>query len=185
MASRPHGEATIEIKYSRKSNRIPSPSQTNSTANLGPEPAAAAGFGGAHRLELAPCPLPRATPPRPPQADGDWGDRSSRAGQETATTFRLTTPSPKGLYALSQQPRSIVLDCPGARKGQVRVERYGARKTKFINAHTSCVACFALSQDGKLIASASTKGALVRIINAVEGNLLHEVRSLNKYSDDK
>lgn len=69
-----------------------------------------------------------------------------------------------------------MLVCPGAQKGQVRVEHYGARKTKFINAHTSRVACFALSQDGRLIATASTKGTLVRIFNAAEGNLLQEVR---------
>ncbi|CAD6228330.1 unnamed protein product [Miscanthus lutarioriparius] len=87
-----------------------------------------------------------------------------------------TAPNPKGLCAVSQQPGSIVLVCPGAQKGQIRVEHYGARKTKFINAHTSRVACFALSQDGRLIATASTKGTLVRIYNAAEGNLLQEVR---------
>ncbi|KAL5222498.1 hypothetical protein ABZP36_027211 [Zizania latifolia] len=87
-----------------------------------------------------------------------------------------TAPNPKGLCAVSQQPGSIVLVCPGAQKGQVRVEHYGARKTKFINAHTSRVACFALSQDGRLIATASTKGTLIRIYNAAEGNLLQEVR---------
>ncbi|KAG8054020.1 hypothetical protein GUJ93_ZPchr0001g31209 [Zizania palustris] len=87
-----------------------------------------------------------------------------------------TAPNPKGLCAVSQQPGSIVLVCPGAQKGQVRVEHYGARKTKFINAHTSRVACFALSQDGRLIATASSKGTLVRIYNAAEGNLLQEVR---------
>ncbi|KAG8078998.1 hypothetical protein GUJ93_ZPchr0007g3467 [Zizania palustris] len=87
-----------------------------------------------------------------------------------------TAPNPKGLCAVSQQPGSIVLVCPGSQKGQVRVEHYGARKTKFINAHTSRIACFALSQDGRLIATASTKGTLVRIYNAAEGNLLQEVR---------
>ncbi|KAM0838089.1 hypothetical protein ACQ4PT_061202 [Festuca glaucescens] len=87
-----------------------------------------------------------------------------------------TAPNPKGLCAVSQQPGSTVLVCPGAQKGQIRVEHYGARKTKFINAHSSRVACFALSQDGRLIATASTKGTLVRIFNATEGNLLQEVR---------
>uniref|UniRef100_M8AV06 WD repeat domain phosphoinositide-interacting protein 3 n=1 Tax=Aegilops tauschii TaxID=37682 RepID=M8AV06_AEGTA len=87
-----------------------------------------------------------------------------------------TAPNPKGLCSVSQQPGSIVLVCPGAQKGQIRVEHYGARKTKFINAHASRVACFALSQDGRLIATASTKGTLVRIFNAAEGNLLQEVR---------
>jgi WD40 repeat protein len=86
-----------------------------------------------------------------------------------------TAPNPRGLCAVSQQPGATVLVCPGAQKGQIRVEHYGARKTKFINAHSSRVACFALSQDGRLIATASTKGTLVRIFNAAEGNLLQEV----------
>jgi WD repeat-containing protein 45 len=86
-----------------------------------------------------------------------------------------TAPNPKGLCAVSQQPGSIVLVCPAAQKGQIRVEHYGAKKTKFINAHASRVACFALSQDGRLIATASTKGTLVRIFSAAEGNLLQEV----------
>jgi WD repeat-containing protein 45 len=89
-----------------------------------------------------------------------------------------TAPNPKGLCAVSQQPGSIVLVCPGAQKGQIRVEHYGAKKTKFINAHASGVACFALSQDGRLIATASTKGTLVRIFSAAEGNLLQEVSFL-------
>jgi WD40 repeat protein len=93
-----------------------------------------------------------------------------------------TAPNPKGLCAVSQQPGSIVLVCPGVQKGQVRVEHYGARKTKFINAHTSRVACFALSQDGRLIATASTKGTLVRIYNAAEGNLLQEVSFLKSFN---
>jgi WD40 repeat protein len=91
-----------------------------------------------------------------------------------------TAPNPKGLCAVSQQPGSIVLVCPGAQKGQIRVEHYGARKTKFINAHSSRVACFALSQDGRLIATASTKGTLVRIFNAAEGNLLQEVSCFSR-----
>jgi WD40 repeat protein len=60
------------------------------------------------------------------------------------------------------------------------VEHYKARKTKFINAHTSRIACFVLSQDGRLIATATTKGTLVRIYNASEGNLLHEVCFLSR-----
>ncbi|CAL9130838.1 unnamed protein product [Musa acuminata var. zebrina] len=87
-----------------------------------------------------------------------------------------TVPNPKGLCAVSQQQGSLVLVCPGGQKGQVRVEHYGARRTKFIMAHDSRIACFALSQDGRLIATASTKGTLVRIFSTVDGTLLQEVR---------
>lgn len=89
-----------------------------------------------------------------------------------------TMPNPKGLCAVSQHQGSLVLVCPGGQKGQVRVEHYGARRTKFIMAHDSRIACLVLSQDGRMIATASSKGTLVRIFSAVDGTLLQEVRLL-------
>ncbi|KAK8588245.1 hypothetical protein V6N12_022700 [Hibiscus sabdariffa] len=87
-----------------------------------------------------------------------------------------TIANPKGLCAVSQGAGSLVLVCPGLQKGQVRVEHYASKRTKFIMAHDSRIACFALSQDGQLLATTSTKGTLVRIYNTVDGSLLQEVR---------
>ncbi|KAK1277540.1 Autophagy-related protein 18a [Acorus gramineus] len=87
-----------------------------------------------------------------------------------------TVPNPKGLCAVSQVPGPLVLVCPGGQKGQVRVEHYGSKKTKFIMAHDSRIACFALTQDGRVLATASSKGTLVRVFNTVDGSLLQEVR---------
>ncbi|KAK5774368.1 hypothetical protein PVK06_042223 [Gossypium arboreum] len=87
-----------------------------------------------------------------------------------------TIANPKGLCAVSQGAGSLVLVCPGLQKGQVRVEHYASKRTKFIMAHDSRIACFALSQDGQLLATASTKGTLVRIYNTIDGSLLQEVR---------
>ncbi|XP_068663188.1 autophagy-related protein 18a-like [Aristolochia californica] len=87
-----------------------------------------------------------------------------------------TIPNPKGLCAVSQVSGSLVLVCPGMQKGQIRVEHYGLRRTKFIMAHDSRIACFALTQDGKLLATASTKGTLVRVFHTLDGALLQEVR---------
>ncbi|KAL5712976.1 Autophagy-related protein 18a [Ranunculus cassubicifolius] len=87
-----------------------------------------------------------------------------------------TIANPKGLCAVSQLSGSFVLVCPGLQKGQVRVEHYATKRTKFILAHDSRIACFALSQDGKLLATASSKGTLVRIYNTLDGTLLQEVR---------
>ncbi|XP_022770944.1 autophagy-related protein 18a-like isoform X2 [Durio zibethinus] len=87
-----------------------------------------------------------------------------------------TIANPKGLCAVSQGAGSLVLVCPGLQKGQVRVEHYASKRTKFIMAHDSRIACFALTQDGQLLATASTKGTLVRIYNTVDGCLLQEVR---------
>ncbi|XP_023515100.1 autophagy-related protein 18a-like [Cucurbita pepo subsp. pepo] len=87
-----------------------------------------------------------------------------------------TIANPKGLCAVSQLSSSLVLVCPGLIKGQVRVEHYASRRTKFIMAHDSRVACFALTTNGQLLATASSKGTLVRIFNTIDGNLLQEVR---------
>ncbi|KAM7469672.1 hypothetical protein LguiA_007855 [Lonicera macranthoides] len=87
-----------------------------------------------------------------------------------------TLENPKGLCEVSQGSGSMVLACPGLQKGQIRVENYTCGKTKFITAHNSRVACFALTNDGRLLATASSKGTLVRIYNALDGSLLQEVR---------
>lgn len=86
-----------------------------------------------------------------------------------------TIANPKGLCVVSQTVGSLVLVCPGLQKGQVRIEHYATKRTKFIMAHDSRIACFALSQDGMLLATASTKGTLIRVFNAVDGTLLQEV----------
>ncbi|XP_051118498.1 autophagy-related protein 18a [Andrographis paniculata] len=84
--------------------------------------------------------------------------------------------NPKGLCTVSQVAGSFVLVCPGLQKGQIRVEHYASKRTKFIMAHDSRIACFALSQDGNLLATASSKGTLIRVFNTHDGSLLQEVR---------
>ncbi|CAI9778489.1 unnamed protein product [Fraxinus pennsylvanica] len=87
-----------------------------------------------------------------------------------------TIANPKGLCAVSHVAGSFVLVCPGLLKGQVMVQHYSSKTTKFIMAHDSRIACFTLSQDGNLLATASTKGTLVRIFNTHDGTLMQEVR---------
>ncbi|XP_010521001.1 PREDICTED: autophagy-related protein 18a-like [Tarenaya hassleriana] len=87
-----------------------------------------------------------------------------------------TIANPKGLCSVSQGAGAMLLVCPGLQKGQVRVEHYASKRTKFIMAHDSRIACFALTQDGHLLATASTKGTLVRLFNTADGTLLQEVR---------
>lgn len=90
-----------------------------------------------------------------------------------------TIANPKGLCAVSQVSGPLVLVCLGLQKGQVRVEHYGLKRTKFIMAHDSRIASFALTQDGRLLATASSKGTLVRVFNTLDGTLLQEVRLPN------
>ncbi|KAK3441609.1 hypothetical protein EUGRSUZ_B01927 [Eucalyptus grandis] len=78
-----------------------------------------------------------------------------------------TTANPKGLCVVLQSSGQMV---PG------RVEHYASKRTRFIMAHDSRIAAFALSQDGTLLATASSKGTLVRVFNTLDGSLLQEVR---------
>lgn len=87
-----------------------------------------------------------------------------------------TFTNPKGLCEVSHLSGSMVLVCPGLRKGQIRVEHYSSKQTKFIMAHDSRIKCLALTHDGRLLATASRKGTLVRIFNTLDGSLLQEVR---------
>ncbi|KAJ7551703.1 hypothetical protein O6H91_06G025400 [Diphasiastrum complanatum] len=87
-----------------------------------------------------------------------------------------TLSNPKGLCALSSASNSCVLACPGLRGGEVRLELYSVKKTKFVQAHESALACMALSQDGSLLATASTKGTLIRIFRTADGTKLQELR---------
>ncbi|EPS60938.1 hypothetical protein M569_13863 [Genlisea aurea] len=87
-----------------------------------------------------------------------------------------TLENPRGLCCLSYQTNTFVLGCPGLRRGQVRIEHFGLNMTKLISAHDSKIACLTLTSDGLLLATASTRGTLVRIFNTVDGTRLQEVR---------
>ncbi|KAF8398858.1 hypothetical protein HHK36_014722 [Tetracentron sinense] len=59
-------------------------------------------------------------------------------------------------------------------RGQVRIEHFGLKMTKFISAHDSHIACFTVTMDGLLLATASIKGTLIRIFNTMDGTCLQE-----------
>ncbi|EEF49867.1 WD-repeat protein, putative [Ricinus communis] len=80
------------------------------------------------------------------------------------------------LWLRSETSSPMVLVCPGLQNGQIRVETFGSKRTKFITAHESCIACMTLTQDGRFLATASTKGTLIRVFNTLDGSLLQEVR---------
>ncbi|XP_021296918.1 autophagy-related protein 18c [Herrania umbratica] len=87
-----------------------------------------------------------------------------------------TLANPRGLCCLSHHANTSVLACPGLHRGQVRVEHFGLNVMKLINAHDSHIACLTLTLDGLLLATASTRGTLVRIFNTMDGTRLQEVR---------
>ncbi|EFJ43077.1 hypothetical protein VOLCADRAFT_42684, partial [Volvox carteri f. nagariensis] len=93
-----------------------------------------------------------------------------------------TCANPRGLVAISSTAAmssasdNTVLACPGLHTGQVRIELYDRRQTKFIPAHNNALSCLVLSMDGKRLVTASEKGTLVRVWNTADGQLLQELR---------
>ncbi|XP_042420527.1 autophagy-related protein 18c-like isoform X1 [Zingiber officinale] len=87
-----------------------------------------------------------------------------------------TISNPKGLCCLSHHSNTFVMACPGLRRGEIRIEHFGLNVTKQINAHDSRISCMSLTLDGLLLATASSKGTLIRIFNTMDGTRLQEVR---------
>eukprot|EP00210_Caulerpa_lentillifera_P007935 g7574.t1 len=82
----------------------------------------------------------------------------------------------RGLVSLSSHPDFTVLACPGLQSGKVRVDLYDRRATKFICAHDSPLAALELSLDGRILATASERGTLIRVWNTATGYILQELR---------
>ncbi|GJP57306.1 hypothetical protein CLOM_g16330 [Closterium sp. NIES-68] len=87
-----------------------------------------------------------------------------------------TLSNPRGLCEVSQSAGSFVMACPGKHRQQIRVELFDQRRTNFIAAHDSEPACIALTLDGQRLATASSKGTLIRVFNTADGLKLHELR---------
>ena len=85
--------------------------------------------------------------------------------------------NPRGLCCLTHHSNTFVLACPGLQRGQIRIEHFGLNMTKLIQAHDNHIACLTLTLDGLLLATASTKGTLIRIFNTMDGTHLQEVAS--------
>ncbi|KAF3556434.1 hypothetical protein F2Q69_00017787 [Brassica cretica] len=87
-----------------------------------------------------------------------------------------TYANPRGLCCLSHDSDTSVLACPGLLRGEIRVEHFGLNMVQTVNAHDASIACMTLTLDGLLLATASTKGTLIRIFNTMDGTRLQEVR---------
>ena len=86
-----------------------------------------------------------------------------------------TCHNPKGLCALSAGA-STVLVCPATEIGHVHVELCDSSKVLEIQAHNGPLSQMCLSADGKLLATASVKGTLVRVFETATGKKLFEFR---------
>ncbi|KAH7427604.1 hypothetical protein KP509_10G051600 [Ceratopteris richardii] len=92
------------------------------------------------------------------------------------TSCVQTISNPRGICALSSSSRSCIMACPGPNIGEVRLAIYEAKKRFTLKAHTSTIACISLSHDVSLLATASTKGTLIRLFNTTDGTKVQELR---------
>ena len=83
--------------------------------------------------------------------------------------------NPEGLCALSPKDATILV-CPDKKKGYIRIANYDSNTNVEKKAHDSALSALAISMDGKLCATASDKGTLIRVFATEDGKLLQELR---------
>ncbi len=87
-----------------------------------------------------------------------------------------TCSNPAGLCALSPYANTV-LACPSENIGHVRVKLFDmGNKELEIPAHNGMLSQLCLSTDGKLLATTSEKGTLIRIFDTATGERLREFR---------
>ena len=96
-----------------------------------------------------------------------------------------TFSNPRGLLALVAPNAAVLLVAPAPSPGKVLLLTYGPSpadatvaktRTLTVSAHDGGLAALGVAGDGKLLATASEKGTLVRVFNADSGQLTHELR---------
>lgn len=91
-----------------------------------------------------------------------------------------TLDNPKGIVGLAQgeKPVNRVVACPHEYKGMLKVHIFVMDKSieNIVTAHESEIGALTINSEGTLIASASTKGTLIRIISVEGGEQLQELR---------
>lgn len=86
-----------------------------------------------------------------------------------------TFSNPLGLCALSPRDATILI-CPDKKKGFIRINNYENSSSTEVKAHEASISAISISQDGKLCATASDKGTLIRIFSSEKGKLMQELR---------
>eukprot|EP00090_Calanus_glacialis_P031041 TRINITY_DN5078_c0_g1_i4.p1 TRINITY_DN5078_c0_g1~~TRINITY_DN5078_c0_g1_i4.p1 ORF type:complete len:360 (-),score=84.26 TRINITY_DN5078_c0_g1_i4:222-1271(-) len=89
-----------------------------------------------------------------------------------------TSPNPYGLCSLSPSSTNSLLALPGPRTGHIQLVDLATTDAPPLDiaAHDSAVASITLNIQGTQLATASTKGTLIRVFETVSGNILTELR---------
>eukprot|EP00826_Nyctotherus_ovalis_P024633 TRINITY_DN1901_c0_g1_i10.p1 TRINITY_DN1901_c0_g1~~TRINITY_DN1901_c0_g1_i10.p1 ORF type:complete len:345 (+),score=52.67 TRINITY_DN1901_c0_g1_i10:77-1111(+) len=86
-----------------------------------------------------------------------------------------TFENPQGMCAVSSRDEFVVA-VPDETKGQVKIINYSKNFKIVIKAHESPLTALAISQDGRMCGTASSKGTLVRVFATDSGSLAQELR---------
>ena len=88
--------------------------------------------------------------------------------------------NPNGIVGLSQgeKPVNRAVVCPHEYKGMLKVHIYVMDKSieNIVTAHESEIGALTVNSEGTLMASASTKGTVIRILSVEGGEQLQELR---------
>ena len=86
-----------------------------------------------------------------------------------------TFANPQGLCAFSPVDNAVLI-CPDKKKGYIRIMNIDKNTNTEVKAHESSINAIATNQDGKICATASDKGTLIRIFSTESCKLLEELR---------
>lgn len=86
-----------------------------------------------------------------------------------------TSDNPQGMCAVSSKDE-FVIAVPDEVQGQVKIINYSKNFKVVIKAHESPLTALAISQDGRLCGTASSRGTLVRVFATESGSLAQELR---------
>lgn len=93
-----------------------------------------------------------------------------------------TRPNPQGVCAVSPSSIRQILVFPGHKQGSIQIPDLSLVETGIssspvtINAHQGEIQCIAINQEGKWVATASTKGTLIRVFDTMTRQLVIELR---------
>lgn len=87
-----------------------------------------------------------------------------------------TFPNPTGIATISYDKSAFVLAIPDIVQGRVLVHNFNTSETKTLGIHQSPISQLSLDYKGRLCASASQLGTVVRVFDCQEMVILHELR---------
>jgi WD40 repeat protein len=87
----------------------------------------------------------------------------------------MTGPNPNGICSMATK-KNAILALPDTEKGSIQIIDINTMEYTTFQAHDNVIELIALTEDGKFVATASSKGTLIRVIELTTGNMIREFR---------